>query len=279
VTKRAARPLGQWLFPLGHWNSIPPKASQEALRQVFQRWGLPERVRLDNGHPWGSSTDLPPALALWLIGLGIGVIHNPPRSPKRNCFVERLQGLAEPWAEPASSASVEEYQRHLDWAIRVQREEYPSIGSPSPGENQDANEHGKANGQATANGKRTRLQAYPELAVVRRPYDSQHEAETWSLARVKDYLAQGCWRRKVNKVGQITIYRRALQVGHAYRGRGLLVTFDPLTSDWVVQEANGSVLARHQASEITAERICDLEVSNRPNSHQPVPDTTSRQAI
>lgn len=257
---------------------MPPKATQDALRLCFSQWGLPDRARFDNGHPWGSSTDLPPALALWLLGLGVGVIHNPPRSPKHNCFVERLQGLAEPWAEPESCASVEEYQRHLDWAIKVQREEYPAI--PSPSEAARGSQSPSEDGQGKANGKaserRTRRQAYPELAVARRPYDPEREAEIWSLERVKEYLAQGCWRRKVNKVGQITIYRRALTVGHAYRGRTVLVTLDPLTNDWVVQDANGDELARHQATEIATERIRSLEVSNRPNSHQPTRNTTSR---
>ena len=255
---------------------MPPKATQDSLRLCFQQWGLPDRARFDNGHPWGSSTDLPPALALWLLGLGVGLVYNPPRSPKHNCFVERLQGLAEPWAEPASCASVEEYQRHLDWAIKVQREEYPAIPSRSASANEPAD--GQASGNGRANERRTRLQAYPELAVVRRPYEPEREAEIWRLERVKEYLAQGCWRRKVNKVGQITIYRRALTVGHAYRGRTVLVTLDPLTNDRVIQEANGNELARHQATEITTERICNLEVSNRPNSHQPTRNTTSRQS-
>lgn len=257
--------MGQSLSPLGHWNSVSPKASQDTLRQFFAQWGLPDRVRLDNGHPWGSSTDLPPALALWLLGLGIGLIYNPARRPQRNCFVERLQGLAEPWAEPGQCASVEEYQRHLDWAIKVQREEYPAIPS----------EHRSA----TAKAWRTRLEAYPKLTIIRRPLDPLREAETWSLERVKDYLAQGLWQRKVNKVGQITIYRRALPVGHDHRGQEVLVTLDPLTNKWVVQEANGHELRRHPATEITTERICNLAVSNRPNSHQSARNTTSRQTL
>jgi hypothetical protein len=255
--------LGQRLFPLGAWNSVPAKASQDALRLLFERWGLPERVRLDNGHPWGSSGDLPPALALWLLGLGVGLIYNPARRPQRNCFVERLQGLAEPWAEPERAASVEAYQANLDWAIRVQREVYPAIPSPN----------GKASGQ------RTRLAVYPELAVIRRPFDPRCEPESWRLERVKDYLAQGLWRRKVNKVGQITLYRRVLHVGRTQRYREVLVNFDPATTEWVIQEANGNELARHQASEITAERIRGLEVSNRPNSHQLASDTTSQQTV
>jgi hypothetical protein len=43
------------------------------LRRAFADWGRPERFRVDNGVPWGSWGDLPTDLALWLIGLGVGV--------------------------------------------------------------------------------------------------------------------------------------------------------------------------------------------------------------
>lgn len=247
--------MGPWLSPLGIWNLVPPKATQAVLRLLFERWGKPERVRLDNGHPWGSSTDLPPALALWLVGLGIGVRYNPPRTPQKNGCVERFHALAEPWAEPETFANVEGYQQRLDWVVRVQREVYPAIG--------------------TATRKLSRLQTYPQLAVVVRPYDPSREVLTWDLERVKDHLAQGFWRRKVNQIGRISIYRRALHVGRAYRHREVLVSFDPATCEWVIQAVNGNELARHQATEITAERICALEVSNRPNNHPLATNTTS----
>jgi hypothetical protein len=265
LTRQVAPRSARGLSPLGRWEAVPVQASQAFLRQLFERWGLPERVRLDNGHPWGSSTDLPPALALWLLGLGIGLIYNPPRTPQRNGVVERLHGLVEPWAEPERCQGLEEYQAHLDWTIRVQRELYPAV--PPATENESGS--GKA--------KRSRLAAYPELARTIRPYEPTREGEGWQIDRVRDYLAQGCWRRRVDKVGRISIYRRALGVGRVYRYRDVLVSFDPLTDEWVVQKADGNELARHQASEITAERISRLEVSNRPTSHPPTPDTTSRQ--
>ena len=41
--------------PLWHWNQVPVTQAQAALRGLFELWGLPERVRVDNGWPWGSS--------------------------------------------------------------------------------------------------------------------------------------------------------------------------------------------------------------------------------
>ena len=32
---------------------------QQQLRAAFARWGLPHRLRVDNGKPWGSWSDLP----------------------------------------------------------------------------------------------------------------------------------------------------------------------------------------------------------------------------
>ena len=60
------------------WANVPPTAVQQQLRVAFTRWGLPSCLRVDNGKPWGSWSDLPPALALWVIGLGIDMLWNDP---------------------------------------------------------------------------------------------------------------------------------------------------------------------------------------------------------
>src|SRR5262249_5578309 len=56
------------------WNSVEAVATQQAMRRVFARWGLPRFLRFDNGFPWGNWNDLPTALALWLAGLGVRLI-------------------------------------------------------------------------------------------------------------------------------------------------------------------------------------------------------------
>lgn len=221
------------------------------LRQLFQRWGLPERVRLDNGYPWGSSADLPPALALWLIGLGIGLIYNPARTPQKNGVVERFHGLVEPWGEPDKCANLAAWQERLDWIVLVQRERYPAVGN------------------------RTRLEAFPALLVAAYPYDAEHEAEQWKLERVKDYLAHGVWRRKVDKVGRISIYNRPLGVGRSYKRQDVLVMFDAQTNEWVIHDPHGGEITRRIATEITATTITKLEVSHRKaNKRTPTSDKT-----
>ncbi len=248
--------MGRGLSPLGHWAGVAATESQAALRRLFERWGLPERVRLDNGYPWGSSADLPPALALWLVGLGIGLIYNPARTPQNNGVVERFHGLAEPWGEPEKCTSLGAWQERLDWIVLVGRERYPAIGN------------------------RTRLEAFPGLLVVARPYDSEHEAKQWNLERVKDYLAQGTWRRKVDKVGRISIYNRAVGVGRAYRRQDVFVTFNAQTTEWVIHDPHGQEIARHLAAEIAATGITKLEVSRRKTTkHAPTSGKTLCQTI
>jgi hypothetical protein len=71
---------------------VEPAAVQQALREQLERWGLPERIRVDNGVPWGNGADLPPPVVLWWLGLGIGVIWNQPHCPKENAKGERCNG-------------------------------------------------------------------------------------------------------------------------------------------------------------------------------------------
>jgi hypothetical protein len=225
---------------------VPPTAVQAALRSLFVTWGRPARMRVDNGWPWSAAGDLPAALALWLIGLGIEVIFNHPRRPQENGMVERFHGLIGPWAEPARCPSYAAWQERLAWLTRLQRERYPALGGQS------------------------RLAAWPSLTRVVRPYDPRREAAQWDLHRVTAYLAQGVWPRRVDQVGRITLYHRPYGVGRAYRGQTVFVRFDPTAHAWVIQDPAGQELRRHPALELTAERITRLAVSHlRPSPAHP----------
>ena len=61
---------------------------------------MPVRFRVDNGWPWGSRGDFPTELALWMIGLGIGMHWNNPHRPQENGVVERrFYSMSPPRAE------------------------------------------------------------------------------------------------------------------------------------------------------------------------------------
>jgi transposase InsO family protein len=64
---------------------------RNALIDGFRRYGLPKRMTMDNGSPWGNDqfSDLTP-LTAWLIRLGIGVSHSRPYHPQTQGKDERF---------------------------------------------------------------------------------------------------------------------------------------------------------------------------------------------
>lgn len=62
-----------------------------ALVDSFRRYGLPDRITMDNGSPWGSDQvhELTP-LTVWLIRLGIRVSHSRPYHPQTQGKDERF---------------------------------------------------------------------------------------------------------------------------------------------------------------------------------------------
>jgi hypothetical protein len=209
------------------------------MREAFARWGLPRRIRVDNGTPWGSKGDLPTDLALWLVGLGVEMIWNPPRRPQDNGVVERSQGTGKRWAEPATCRDAAELQRRLDELDRVQREEYPAIAGL------------------------TRAAAYPGLAHSGRAYDPAEEPSRWDGARVRAHLAGYVAVRRVDCRGMASLYNRNRYVNAALAGRTVYVTLDPLEDAWVFAGRDGTCYGRRPAEELSDERVMASEVTHR----------------
>jgi len=244
VDEHTGAVLDTTVFPEGRFNQVPAERTQTALRKCFTIWGLPGRFRVDNGPPWGSKGDLPTDLALWLIGLGVELIWNPPRRPQRNGVVERFQGVEQCWAEPESCCSVAELQRKARRMNRLQREEYPLVGGKS------------------------RLEIFPELAHSGRNYNLAWEKTHWNLAAVADYLARCTVPRQVDRNGSISLYNRSRHVGKPHAGKTVWVTFDPQVMSWIISDSNGNQIRQLSAPEISRERIMALAVSNkRPEAH------------
>jgi hypothetical protein len=235
----AAGCCGPPFSPRGRWSEVLPREVQAQLRQAFTRWGRPERLRVDNGAPWGSAGDLPTDLALWLIGLGVVVDWNPPRRPQDNGVVERSQGTAKRWAEPSACASAAELQRRLEEMDDVQRREYPSVRG------------------------RSRLEAFPKLAHSGRAYSRAWERKDWSLAAVTAHLAGSAVRRRVDRCGLVSLYNRNHYVGVIHSGKDVFIMFDPGCLEWIIADAEGRQLRRQPADEICRERIIGLTVTNR----------------
>ena len=64
---------------------------QDRLTQVFRRFGLPQAILMDNAAIWGRDSDHRyTSLVVWLIRLGIRVLHGRPYHPQTQGKVERL---------------------------------------------------------------------------------------------------------------------------------------------------------------------------------------------
>ena len=67
------------------------KPVKSQLTRVFRRFGLPEAMLMDNGSPWGTSGKNGfTQFEIWLMQLGIRVIHSRPRHPQTNGKDERF---------------------------------------------------------------------------------------------------------------------------------------------------------------------------------------------
>jgi transposase InsO family protein len=61
------------------------------LTTLFGTYGLPERMLMDNGQPWGATAEFTlTTLTAWLIRLGIRVLHGRPAHPQTQGKEERL---------------------------------------------------------------------------------------------------------------------------------------------------------------------------------------------
>ncbi len=64
---------------------------QKHLTETFRRYGLPEAFYLDNGSPWGDTSGARwTALKVWLLKLGVRVVHARPRHPQGRGKNERF---------------------------------------------------------------------------------------------------------------------------------------------------------------------------------------------
>ena len=211
------------------------------LRKCFEQWGLPKAIRVDNGDPWATRSDIPAALALWLIGLNVKVILNRPSQSTDNGIVERDHGVLAGWVEAHKAGSVAELQTHIDWAMEMQRQRYPAMAGQS------------------------RLQAYPALLENPRRYHEREEKDLWLLERVDEFLSHFVWIRRVDKVGRISLFSSAYSVGRAYAGRDITVRLDRQNRHWIMETEQGERLKSYPVQEIVPERIDNLDLAKRAN--------------
>ena len=61
------------------------------LTSIFRRYGMPDTILVDNGSPWGSDFYHPfTPLTVWLVQLGVRVVHSRPYHPQTLGKLERF---------------------------------------------------------------------------------------------------------------------------------------------------------------------------------------------
>lgn len=172
---------------------------QRLTTNVFRRYGLPQRMIMDNGSPWGSDVDHPyTPLTVWLMRLGVAVSHGRPHHPQtqgkderfhRTLKAELLQGRT--FSELASC------QRAFDNWRTIYNLERPheALGMATP-----------------ASRYQISSRPYPEVLPP--------------LEYGPNDLV-----RKVQGKGEVSFHGRPFKVGRAFRG--LPVALRPTTTDGV----------------------------------------------
>ncbi len=214
---------------------------------MFERWGKPQRLRMDNGVPWGGRGDLPTDFALWLSGVDVEPVYNRPCCPQENGCVERSQGTGKRWGEPSTCKNPAELQERLDDFDRIQREVYPVRGVP---------------------GRLSRTQLWPALAHSNRKYKAHDKRgdSSFSMERVYAYLSLLVVVRRLATNGAISILGRNISVGLLGGREHVWVQFTADETEgvwWVISDEKGCELCRRPAREVEQSRVLAMTVTER----------------
>jgi hypothetical protein len=188
---------------------VPVEQVQQQLCKVFECWGQPGSMRVDNGAPFGSPTGYaPPPLSLWLIGKGVNMIWNKPYRPTQNAKVEKLQDTTSRWAEVSKAQNTQQLQERLEQIVTLQREHYP----------------------VHRLGGKTRLQAFPALLSGKRPY----RPADFQLERVWAFFHQCVYTRRLSNKGVLTHFNEQTCIGAAYKNQWAQVRLTADGQSWEV---------------------------------------------
>lgn len=190
----------------------------QTINSCFQRWGLPESIKIDNGWPFvnPNNTDEPTKAKLWWAGLGINIIQNTPRCPQQNGAVEALQGILCNWSNPKGQDSLVDLQERLNQESFFQREEY----------------------RRPAHNYQTRIEQFPELEQNLRVYNP----DDFDIKLVYQYLAKYVWKRKVKQKGSIKLFANEIYIGSKNKHQTVFVTLDPIDLKWLIKDRKGNLL-------------------------------------
>jgi hypothetical protein len=183
-------------------------------------------MRFDNGLPWASKSDIPSALSLYWRGLAIRISYGRPAISTDNACVERTHQMVEQWAEPLRNTS-ETWQKALDWAVQLQREEYPY--------------------------DEQRCSRSEHFGASLRHSGRNFTDQQTDMMLVYAFLQTALFQRSVDTNGRITILQTRTTLGRQYAGTTVFLQF--ANGYWVARDEDDLELKRWKSTEIILEHL------------------------
>jgi transposase InsO family protein len=176
-----------------------PNHTHQTVKQqftmLFRQYGLPERMLMDNGPPWGDDRDTPHTITtVWLLRLGIKTSHGRPYHPQTQGKVERFhRTLQADLLAGRQFADLDDCQGHFDHWRQTYNQERP---------------HQALDLDTPASRYQSSLRPFPE--------------ELPSIT-----FPPGAAIRKVDQLGRISYLGRRVKVSRAFCDQAVGVLPDP----------------------------------------------------
>lgn len=232
---------GAWIegiaFPCFMISQVPLEEVRAALVSVFEKWGKPGSLRVDNGAPLGNPRmSSISALPLWLISMDVDMIWNKPHSPQSNGKVERMQGTSSRWVVIKNCKDIQELQHRLNQESTIQRTKLPIKRLKN----------------------QTILEAFPEILMTKRPYN---EAD-FDEKRAHQLIAKAVYNRKSDKHGFVRLYGQDYKLTTAHGRKSIQISLDAKELVWKFFDQK-KLIAERPALHLIGVRIKNLTACQR----------------
>lgn len=229
------------------WRKITLQEVQQALRQAFAEWGLPDEIQTDHETVYVGSSDenFPSLFTLWLTGLGITHLTSRPARPTDQGAVEREhRTLSDMACKGQSFSDLEDLQRTLDDTRRFYNHSYPSRAA-------------QCNRQAP-------LQAYPSACNIGRPFDPAQEWWLFDLERAHRFVSRYIAVRQVSQNGRVSVSGHYYTVGAKFAGQTISAQFEPETGSFRFRTQQGETIKTLPARGLDKEDILGFALAELP---------------
>lgn len=219
--------------------SMSEQSVTQLINESFEVWGLPQQIKIDNGHPFVTPgyRDVPTKSKMWWIGLGIKVIQNQLRCPQQNGAVECLQGILKSWSNPKKYKGMQGLQERLDEESDFQRNHY----------------------RIPSKGNKTRIELHPSLEENPKEYNP----DNFDINLVYDFLSEQVWDRSINSGGYVNMMGIKIYISYKLKKQPITVTFDPLEKKWLIRKENGTLLKDSISGVPTEKEIKDFAIMSK----------------